>query len=108
MKRIALAAALAASGTALAQEMPQQSTTTTTTETMGTTGAGTAATSPGEDPRGGYMPSAPALSGTPMPGQPVIFVPSASPSEAYPAPAPLSHYPICKRGQFDNCRQRGG
>ncbi|NIJ19367.1 hypothetical protein FHS95_001036 [Sphingomonas naasensis] len=106
MKLIILAAALAASGTAIAQEMPQQSTTTTTTttETRGTTGAGMAA----EDPKGGYMPSAPAPSGTPMPGQPVIFVPSPSPSEAYPAPAPLDHYPICKRGQFDNCRQRGG
>jgi len=107
MQMIALAAALAASGTAIAQETPQQST-TTTTATTGTTGAGTAATVSDEDPRDGYMPSAPALSGTPAPGQPVIFVPSPSPSEAYPAPAPLSHYPICKRGQFDNCRQRGG
>lgn len=114
MKLIALAAALAASGTALAQETPQQSstttttTTTTTTVTTGTTGAGTAATVPDADPKGGYMPGAPALSGTPMPGQPVIFVPSPSPSAAYPAPAPLSHYPVCKRNQFDNCRQRGG
>jgi len=108
MKLIALAAALLAGGTAIAQEMPQTTTTTTTTtttETTGTTGAGIAAE---EDPHGGYMPSTPALSGTPTPGAQIVFVPSKTPSEAYPAPAPLAHYPICKRGQFDNCRQRGG
>lgn len=92
-----------AGGAAIAQETPQTTTTTTTVTT--TTGAGTVAE---EDPKGGYMPSAPALSGTPTPGAQVVFVPSAPPSEAYPAPAPLAKYPICKRGQFDNCRQRGG
>jgi len=105
MKLLILAAALATGGPAIAQDTQTTTTTTTTTET-GTSGAGAAM--PEEDPKGGYMPSGPALSGTPMPGQPVIFVPSATPGEAYPAPAPLKHYPICKRGQFDNCRQRGG
>jgi hypothetical protein len=31
-----------------------------------------------------------------------------TPSEAYPPPPPLQHYPFCKRGQFDHCMQRGG
>lgn len=105
MKLIALTALLLASGAATAQEMPQTTTTTTTTTTTGTTGVGAV---PDEDPRGGYMPSTPALSGTPTPGAQIIVVPSRSASEAYPAPAPLQHYPLCKRGQFDNCRQRGG
>lgn len=122
MKLIALAAALALGGTAIAQDAPQQSTTTTsqqptttpdstmstTDQSTGTTGAGTA-TADGtvEDPKGGYMPSTPALSGTPMPGQPVVFQAGRSPSEAFPAPAPLKKYPLCKKGQYDNCRQRG-
>jgi hypothetical protein len=130
MKLIALAAALAIGGTAVAQDMPQQSTstpststptstttTTTTDSTMstsdqtmpGTTGAGRAMPDGTmDDPKGGYMPSTPALSGTPMPGQQVIFQQSKTPAEAYPAPAPLKSYPICKKGQYDNCRQRGG
>jgi hypothetical protein len=127
MKLIALAAVLALGGTAIAQDMPQQSITTTTTTTeqttttapdstmsttdqsTGTTGAGTAMPDASmEDPKGGYMPSTPALSGTPMPGQAVTVMPSRSPDEAFPAPAPLKRYPLCKKGQFDNCRQRGG
>ncbi|WP_332803948.1 hypothetical protein [Sphingomonas sp. RT2P30] len=61
------------------------------------------------DPRGGYQPTAPLFSAPPQPGQPVIFVPDPqTPAQAYPAPPPLPHYPICKRGQFDKCRQRGG
>ena len=140
MKLIALAAALAVGGTAVAQDAPQQSTTTTqdTTSpstpagtqdttapatsqnsttatdqsTTGTTGAGTTGDTgtavTADEPRGGYMPSTPAMSGTPAPGDTVVVMPSRSPSEAFPAPAPLKHYPICKRGQFDNCRQRGG
>lgn len=60
------------------------------------------------DPVGGYQPDHPALSGTPAPGQQVIFQAAPPPDVAYPAPAPLPSYPICKKGQFDNCRQRGG
>lgn len=61
-----------------------------------------------DDPKGGYQPTTPLFSGTPQPGQTVIFVPnSQTPTQAYPPPAPLASYPICKRGQYDNCRQRG-
>lgn len=108
MKLIALAAALAMTGTAaIAQEPvspanPQEPGTSATSPTPGAPVAG------GEDPAGGYQPAGPALSGQPQPGQQVIFQPSKSPTEAYPPPAPLQSYPICKRGQFDNCRQRGG
>lgn len=56
---------------------------------------------------GGFAPTGPALHGAIQPGQPVIFEPSAAPSVAFPPPAPLASYPICKRGQFDNCRQAG-
>ena len=56
------------------------------------------------DPAGGYQPS------TPMPtvplGATVTFQQAPSPSEAYPAPAAMDHYPWCKPGQFDNCRER--
>lgn len=61
------------------------------------------------DPVGGYQPSAPLMSGTPVAGQPVIFRPSTqTPSQAYPAPAPLPEYPPCRAGQTDDCMQRGG
>jgi hypothetical protein len=61
------------------------------------------------DPVGGYQPSTPLMSGTPMAGQPVIFRPSTqTPSQAYPAPAPLPEYPPCRAGQTDDCMQRGG
>ena len=60
------------------------------------------------DPKGGYQPSTPPIVGTPEPGATVVFVPNTqTPSQAYPAPAPLASYPICKRGQYDKCRQRG-
>ena len=62
----------------------------------------------GEDPVGGYMPPAPPVSGPVTPGTEVIFRPSAPPSQAFPPPPPMNEYPICKAGQFDNCRQRGG
>ena len=65
-----------------------------------TTGAG--------NPVGGYQPAGPAIQGTATPGGPVVFQQAPSPSQAYPAPAPKESYPICKKGQFDGCRQRGG
>ena len=58
------------------------------------------------DPTGGYQPSAPATTGAA--GGPVRFQPAASPDQAYPAPAPLASYPICKAGQYDNCMQGSG
>jgi len=100
MKLIVLAAALSFGGTAIAQDT--QSTTTTTTTT--TEGVQTV-----DDPKGGYAPTTPLFNGTPTPGATVVFVPSTqTPTEAFPPPPPLPSYPICKRGQFDNCRQRGG
>ncbi|MBX3594031.1 hypothetical protein [Sphingomonas sp.] len=97
MKLIALAAALAMTGTAaIAQDMTTPPATTATTgQTM-------------DDPVGGYQPSTPPMSAQPLPGQQVIFQPSKSPTEAYPPPPPMASYPICKKGQYDNCRQRGG
>ena len=57
----------------------------------------------------GFQPSAPLFSTPPAPGQQVIFQPSTqTPTQAFPPPAPLESYPICKPGQFDKCRQRGG
>jgi hypothetical protein len=137
MKLIALAAALAISGTAIAQETPQQTPPpaepTTPGQDMnqpttpGTTGAGTA-TDPGatppampattqapatatssETPRGGFAPTwSPVSTGAPpAPGQQVIFAPSKSPNEAFPPPPPRDHYPYCKRGQYTGCMQRG-
>jgi len=105
MKRIALAAALAIGAPAFAQAAPQSTTTTTTTTV-------TTAAEPAPDgaaPLGGYAPPSPYPDGTPSPGATVIFVPSSqTPSQAFPPPAPLDHYPVCKRGQTDKCVQRGG
>ena len=76
---------------------------------MGAQSAPTAApAADGEDPKGGYQPANPPMQGTPQPGAQVIFQAAPPPSQAYPAPAPLQNYPICKKGQYDNCRQRGG
>lgn len=60
------------------------------------------------DAAGGYQPSGPAIQGTPQPGQQVVVQPSTPPSQAFPAPAPLAKYPVCKKGQYDGCMQRGG
>jgi hypothetical protein len=99
MKLIALAVALAMTGTAaIAQDTapaPAAPAAPTTGQTV-------------DDPVGGYQPATPPMSVAPAPGQQVIFQASPSPTEAYPPPPPLQSYPICKRGQFDNCRQRGG
>jgi hypothetical protein len=78
--------------------MNQPTTTVTNTAPMATDG----------DPVGGYQPSAPAMQGGMQPGATVRFQAAPPAAQAYPAPAPLASYPICKRGQYDNCRQRGG
>jgi len=91
MKLIALVAALTLAGAAAAQKAPA-----TSPQTAG-------------NPPGGYQPTAPLYSSPPAPGQPAVIVPNPqTPSQAYPPPPPLQHYPFCKRGQFDKCMQRGG
>lgn len=71
--------------------------------------AGTPTGTPGgTETKGGYMPSTPPLSGPVQPGATVRVQPSMSPSQAFPPPAPKASYPICKKGQTDGCRQRGG
>jgi hypothetical protein len=119
MKLIAMAAAIAlGGGAALAQNAPAQNAPQQETPAPDTTSQDAAAAAPAPaaaepaapvaDPVGGYQPTAPALSGTPEPGSQVIVNPSPSPSVAFPPPAPLKSYPVCKKGQFDDCRQRGG
>lgn len=138
MKLIAMTAALALAGAAYAQEMPQSTQPGTVQPDANTppsdpnappaTQAPTDMSSPtqadpamqqqpmqqpmastgGTESKGGYMPSTPPLSGTPTAGATVRVQPSMSPAQAYPAPAPLAEYPICKKGQTDKCRQRGG
>ncbi|MDF7775246.1 hypothetical protein P1X14_08310 [Sphingomonas sp. AOB5] len=62
-----------------------------------------------DDPKGGYQPAAPLFSAPPAPGAQVIFVPNTqTPTQAYPPPPAQATYPICKKNQYDNCRQRGG
>lgn len=58
------------------------------------------------DPAGGYAPSS-APTSAPA-GARVVFQQAPSPTEAFPPPAPMAKYPICKKGQYDNCMQRGG
>ena len=48
------------------------------------------------------------MSGPLAPGAQGIFKAAPPPDVAYPAPPPLAHYPVCKKGQFDGCIQRGG
>lgn len=88
-----------------AMQAPATGGTMSTSGTMNTTGsaAGSAAAGPG-----GYMPSGPALQGTPAPGATVRFQQAPTPDVAFPPPAPKQSYPICKKGQYDGCMQPGG
>lgn len=85
----------------------QTDTTTTQTDTSGSMQANAAATA-GTMTAGGYQPAQPPMAAPPQPGAPIVFKQAPSPEQAYPAPAPLKSYPICKKGQYDQCRQRGG
>ncbi len=70
---------------------------TTQTQTM------PAPATDGSDPVGGYQPMTPS---SPAPaGATVTYQQAPSPDQAYPAPAPMAKYPICKKGEFDNCMQ---
>ena len=40
-------------------------------------------------------------------GSTIVFQPAPPPSEAYPAPAPLGSYPVCRANQFDKCLEPG-
>lgn len=55
---------------------------------------------------GGYAPATPPMAGPAPTGATVQFVPSQSPDQAFPAPPAQAHYPWCRPGQFDNCRER--
>lgn len=98
MKLIALAAALAVAAPAIAQDVPQTSSQKAQSPTNN-----------GASMLGGYAPTAPLFATTPEPGATVIFVPNTqTATEAFPPPPPKAAYPVCKRGQFDGCTQRGG
>lgn len=101
---LALAAALAVAAPAMAQNTPSQGAAPTTAPATGDVDAAAARAAQA----GGYQPDGPALSGPLAPGAQVIFKAAPPPDVAYPAPPPLAHYPVCKKGQFDGCIQRGG
>jgi hypothetical protein len=87
------------------QSMSTTTSATTPDQSMSTTGSADATAA---EQAGGYQPATPPMSGTAEPGATVVFQPSVSPSQAFPPPPPLDHYPICKSGQTDGCMQRGG
>jgi hypothetical protein len=92
MKLIVFVAAVAVAVPALAQDTSQN------TPTAPATNDSTA-----PDPQGGYAPPPP----PPVPpGATVVFRQAPPPDVAFPPPAPLASYPVCKRGQFDKCIQR--
>ncbi|MDB5695476.1 MAG: hypothetical protein JWN21_1019 [Sphingomonas bacterium] len=115
MKFILLAATALLATPALAQTttmpapadatMPQTTTTPAPAADMpmAQTTTPMAAPADGTDPVGGYAPTGPAITGTVTPGTPVVFRPAMTPDQAFPAPAPLASYPVCKKGEFDNC-----
>ena len=65
-------------------------------------------TGSGGESAGGYQPAGPATNGTPAPGATVRFQQAPDPATAFPPPAPMDKYPMCKKGQTDHCMQRGG
>jgi hypothetical protein len=135
MKLIALAAALAIGGTAVAQQTPQTSTTTgqdtvqtaptTTTDTpmptsqsqaqpstAGTTGAGTTSDTgtTGTADTGTTTTTTAPTTGTTDTGTSTTGTTATTPDMAAAAPAPTAQrdYPLCSRTVKDQCRQRGG
>jgi hypothetical protein len=112
MKLILLAAAAAIAVPAVAQTttdtQTQTDTSTTTTPDTTTTATTAAPDASAAEQAGGYQPATPPMSEPATPGANVVFQPSESPSQAFPPPPPLDHYPPCKPGQTDKCMQRGG
>lgn len=88
-----------------AMQAPTNGSTMSTSGSMNTTGTMSSDAMAGP---GGYMPSTPALQGTPAPGAIVRFQQAPAPDVAFPPPAPKQDYPICKKGQYDGCMQPGG
>ena len=66
-------------------------------------------TTGGSTPAGGYAPSGPAITGgTPGSTLPPVYRPAPTPDQAFPPPPAQAEYPICKKGQYDSCRQVSG
>ena len=109
MKSFLLAAAALIAAPALAQNQPapaSEQATIAAEETPRPTAPGFE--EEGGPAMGGYEPAEPALKGTPQPGSRVVFQPAPPPSVAFPPPPPMKSYPPCKKGQYNNCMQRGG
>lgn len=120
MKLILLAAAAVIAAPVLAQTtttapMPQDNATTAPPTTQTTPPSTTptdpmmtapASTTQSMDPAGGYQPANNAMSGPMQPGATVRFQQAPTPSEAFPAPAPMASYPMCRPGQTNHCRER--
>lgn len=107
LKTYLFAAAAIVAAPAMAQTAP--ATTDTTAPAPADTAAPAAApAATGTMTPGGYQPAGPAISGTPQPGAVVRYQQAPAPDVAFPPPAAKESYPICKKGQFDGCRQKGG
>lgn len=118
MKLIALAAALAMGGVAVAQEAPQTTTTATpqdttpqsTTTMPDTTGTATDAQAPTGTTGAGTATDATGAAGTTgtAPMDNTAGASTMGPMTNNPAPAAQASYPPCSRTVTDQCRQRGG
>ncbi|MDF2493180.1 hypothetical protein [Sphingomonas sp.] len=112
MKSFLLAAAALIAAPAIAQDQPAMADQAATTQSAPAAGTMQTSTDPNgmriiETP-GGYEPAGSPLKGTPEPGSRIVFQPAPPPSVAFPPPPPLPSYPPCKKGQYNNCMQRGG
>lgn len=101
--RILILAALAIASPAAAQTAPDPAQTTAEAAPVAPATSTDVATA---TPAGGYGPVTTNLAVPP--GATVVYRQAPTPDQAYPAPAPLAKYPVCKKGQYDKCIQRGG
>ena len=103
MKIIALAAALAVAAPAFAQDTSAMPVSAASDQSSASVGAFS-----GEETKGGYMPANSPFSSPPSVGERIVFsAQTLTPSEAYPAPAPRAHYPMCSSKRADDCVQSG-